>query len=57
MIKKILRGVEYVVSLPKSFYASWRLCSFKHAFKLPVMCRYNVRLLNLRGALVGGANY
>lgn len=56
MIKwsRIVHGVEFMASIPKSFYASWRLTSFKRAFKLPVRCRYNVKLLNLCGIMTGG---
>ena len=56
MIKKsrIIHGLEFIVSLPKSFYASWRLTTFKRAWKLPVRCRYNVKLLHLSGVMTGG---
>ena len=56
MIKKsrIVHGLEFVASIPKSFYASWRLTSFKRALRLPVRVRYNVKLLNLSGVMTGG---
>lgn len=54
--RKIRKGFELIISLPKSFYTSWRLTSFKKAFLLPVMVRYNVKLLNTTGNLWGGVN-
>lgn len=43
---------EIFLSLPKSFYVSYKLLSFKDAFKLPVLVRYNTKLLNLSGRLL-----
>lgn len=54
MQSKFYRGVELLLSLPKSFYVSWRLTSFKQAFKLPVKCRFNTKLLDTSGTLTGG---
>lgn len=53
---KIYRGLELLLSLPKSFYVSWRLTTFKDAFKLPVICRYNCKVLNVSGEMRGGIN-
>lgn len=52
-MKRVLRAVEWILSIPKSFILSWKLTSFKRAVKLPVKCRYNVRILNSRCALFG----
>lgn len=54
---KLYRGMELLLSIPKSFYVSWRLTSFKQAFKLPVMCRYNVKLLSTSGNVTGGGKF
>lgn len=50
------KGCELLFSLPKSFYVSWRLTSFKRALHLPVQCRYNVKVTSLCGRLLGGGN-
>lgn len=36
---------EKILSIPKSFYASWRFCSDASPWKLPLLVRYNTRLL------------
>ena len=43
--------LELILSAPKSFYASWRLTSFRHAFSLPVIVRYNTVFRSLTGKL------
>lgn len=43
---------EILLSIPKSFYVSYKLLSLKEAFKLPILVRYNTRLLNLSGRLL-----
>ena len=45
------RKIELWLSAPKSFYASWKLTSFKQAFSLPVVVRYNTILRDLSGHL------
>lgn len=50
--------VEYILSVPKSFYVSLKYFPFKDAIKLPIMVRYNTVLLGLKGKIVnsmGGA--
>lgn len=42
---------EILLSIPKSFYVSYKLLSLKEAIKLPILVRYNTRLLNLSGRL------
>lgn len=42
-------SIELLLSLPKSFYVSWRLTSFKEAFRLPVLVRFNTKLISLKG--------
>lgn len=41
-----------LISIPKSFYVSARLVGFKHAFKLPVMVRFNCALNSLKGRVI-----
>lgn len=52
--------VEYILSVPKSFYVSLKYFPFKDAIKLPIMVRYNTVLLGLKGKIVnsmgGGKN-
>lgn len=42
---------EYILSLPKSLYVSFRLLPFKQAIKVPILVRYNCKLLNLQGLI------
>lgn len=42
-------GLEYILSLPKSFYVSWRLTSFRKALHLPILVRYNTKIVSLKG--------
>lgn len=50
------KTLEKLLSLPKSLYVSLRLFPFREALKLPVLCRYNVKCLSLKGKMttVGG---
>ena len=45
------RKIEYIISLPKSFYVSWRLTSFKQALHLPIIVRFNTVLKKLSGKI------
>lgn len=48
---------EKLFSIPKSLYVSLRLFPLAQAMKMPVLCRYNVKCLSLRGHVdipVGG---
>lgn len=45
--------IEKIISVPKSFYVSLRLCGLKSAFHLPVLVRYNTVIYSL----VGGGKY
>lgn len=51
--------LEYILSIPKSFYVSLKYFSFKDALKLPILVRYNTVLLNTKGTVVysGGAKF
>lgn len=51
---KIYRGFELLLSIPKSFYISWKLTSFKRTFHLPAKCRFNTKVLSTSGQLTGG---
>lgn len=44
--------LEKILSIPKSFYVSWRLMSFRDAFKLPILVRYNTKLRSLKGRVI-----
>lgn len=41
-----------LISIPKSFYVSARLMGFRHAFKLPIMVRFNCVLNSLKGKVI-----
>lgn len=43
--------VEYLLSLPKSYYVSFRLLPAKQAWKMPILVRYNTVLLRLTGTV------
>lgn len=45
--------LERILSIPKSFYVSWRLTSFQEAFRLPIQVRYNCVLKDLHGKVTG----
>lgn len=53
MLQRIIKGIVYSISLPKSFIASCKLTSLKQAFDLPVLLRYNVKLIHVSGKLKG----
>lgn len=44
--------IEKILSIPKSFWVSWKLIGFREAFKLPIMVRYNVCCKSLRGSVI-----
>lgn len=48
---KLSKILEYVLSIPKSVYVSFRLFPLKDAMKVPVFCRYNCSLLSLKGSV------
>lgn len=52
-MNKISRIVEWILSLPKSFYVSWSLTSFREAFRLPIRCRYDTIIDRLKGHFIG----
>lgn len=45
----IKNTIEKAISLPKSIYVSFRLFPFLQALKIPILCRYNVKCVSLRG--------
>lgn len=48
---------EKLLSIPLSFYVSWRLTSLKQALKLPILVRFDAKLVSLTGKVmlpVGG---
>lgn len=40
---------EYLLSVPKSIYVSFRLLPFRQAVRIPIFVRYNTKLLCLKG--------
>lgn len=44
-------SVEKLLSLPKSLYVGFRLFGFKDALRLPILVRYNTKLLSLNGLI------
>lgn len=48
--------LEKIISLPKSLYVSFMLFPFKDAIKLPVLCRYNVKIISLKGRAKNSSN-
>ena len=42
-----------LLSIPKSLYVSIRLCGFKNVFDLPILVRYNCKLMSLSGSALG----
>lgn len=47
-----MKAHEFILSLPKSLWVSFRLCSFREALRLPVRCRYNVSCRSLKGRVL-----
>lgn len=43
---------EYILSIPISVYCNIRLLPFRQACKLPILVRYNTRLISLGGDFV-----
>lgn len=44
--------IEKILSIPKSFYVSLKLCGIKNAFKMPIKVRYNTQICSLRGKVI-----
>lgn len=40
---------EYLLSVPKSIYVSFRLLPFRQAVHIPIFVRYNTKLSCLKG--------
>lgn len=49
-----MKVIEFLLSIPKSFYVSLRLTGIKKAFRLPIYVRYNCKIINLDGCMLGG---
>lgn len=45
-------SLEKFLSFPKSIYVNLRLFPIKDALKLPILCRYNVKCLSLKGKII-----
>lgn len=46
------RYIECLISLPKSLYVSIKLMGLKRGLKIPILVKYNVKLLCLTGKVV-----
>lgn len=44
--------IEKILSIPKSFYVSIRLFPLRQAVKLPVLVRYNTKIISLKGKII-----
>ena len=44
--------ISKILSLLKSVYVNIRLCSIKDAIKLPILVKWNCRLISLKGRVV-----
>lgn len=51
-------NIDKLLSIPKSFFVSLHFFSLKDALKLPVLVRYNAKIMSLRGTIKvsGGEN-
>lgn len=49
--------IEFIRSIPKSFYVSAKLMGIKKALNLPIFVRYNCKLLSLTGKVIGGGKF
>lgn len=48
-------SIDKLLSIPKSFFVSLHFFPLKDALKLPVLVRYNAKIMSLRGAIsIGG---
>lgn len=57
---KISTFIEYLLSVPKSFYVSVKLLGLKRSFRLPIVVKYNTKVLSLKGSVTilgGGGEY
>lgn len=53
----IMKFFEYLVSIPKSYYVSFRLCPIPLALKMPIMVRYNCITRDLSGRVIFSMPY
>lgn len=43
--------IEKILSIPKSFWVSMHFFTLKDAIKLPILVRYNTKILTLKGEI------
>ena len=48
----MLRKLELILSIPKSLYVSFKLCPFRQAFRLPIVVRFNTKIIECKGTAV-----
>ena len=51
MVCHINRWSDYLLSIPKSLYVCIRLFGIARSLRLPVVVRYNTKILGLKGAV------
>ncbi len=51
--------IECLLSIPKSVFVSAKLFGLKKAFRLPVVVRYNTKVLSVKGnaTMLGGVEF
>lgn len=56
---KISTFIEYLLSAPKSFFVSAKLLGMRRALRLPIVVRYNTKVLSTKGTvtILGGAEF
>lgn len=50
-MKRFSLKLEFLLSIPKSFIVCLKLMGLKKAFRLPIMVRYNTKILSLNGKI------
>lgn len=50
-MNKLSKGIEIILSIPKSFYVSLRMLGVRKAFGLPILVRYNTKIISLKGKI------
>lgn len=43
--------IEKILSIPKSLYVSWKFFPLPQAIRIPILVRYNTKLVDLRGTV------
>ena len=56
---KVSAFLEYLLSVPKSFYVSAKLLGLRRALRLPIVVRHDTKVLSVKGSatILGGAEF